>query len=195
MMNLKQAVTQYFPQEIILQEKTVKLTDDWVSPLSKSHFFYVTPIDMIETDKKYYFDRRSSYIKSSQIGSIVSPILVLCMLLLLWITVWKATPQALTIVILIPVMFAVINKLNVKVNQGLTNILTIDKQFIHNIHNEDGKIIIEGEMGSADSYAFPYFMSEKDKQDVGQLDKLFSGLFIKIKKRGSSGMKFTIKYE
>ncbi len=129
MQSLSEIVSLYFPDEKIVKSSQVNLTDSWNSTLSKSKYWYDSPLSMVETDLSFYFDRRQPYQTRTQSQSVVmSPILVGGLVLLLWLTVWNRTPQSFILVILAFTLGAFPSRVNNDINQGMSNIVIIKKK-------------------------------------------------------------------
>jgi hypothetical protein len=175
-------VKTYFPGEVILNTNKIKLTDTWKNSLSGLVLswrkgFYLQSMDMIETNKKYYFDRRQPFLFQSQTSALTGPLLLstLCFLYLSFIH----TPflYSLSICTVFFSLWLLISLWNIKINQGLVNILTIDKEWVQKVEKKQGSITILGTLPSQASYTFVAFLPWKVQNKLSLTEKLFSGLY------------------
>lgn len=74
MESLETLVAQNFPEEMIIQRARVKFRDTWSSFGSIGVQWYVFPMDMLETDQKFYFDKRQAYLAQAKVGLIIGPL-------------------------------------------------------------------------------------------------------------------------
>jgi hypothetical protein len=202
MIQLQDVVRQYFPQEKVLNKEKVTFSDSWSGklnnvPVSKSKYWYLKPMDMVETDKKYYFDRRQPYLYQSGLSFIVGPIAIFFALYILFTIVLTTVPfPVMVFLVMLSIILSVLTSLwNTKINQGFVNILTIKKEWVQDKKSESGETILEGEMPAGDTgYSFAHYLTQDQVNKMTFNDKLFSGrLFGNLKNMISA--KFTFRYK
>jgi hypothetical protein len=202
MLQLKSLVEQYFPKEKVIFKEQVIFTDSWTAklgklPVSAAKQWYLKPIDMIETDKKYYFDRRQSYLFQSKLSLLINPIASFVFLYILFsIFLTKVTMPAIIVIFVLSIVVDILSAIwNVQINQGLVNILTIKKEWVKNKKSENGETILEGEIPEDDTgYSFAHFLTQEQVNKMSLNDKLFSGRFLG-NLRNMVSARFTFKYK
>jgi len=193
MVSLKQAVESYFPNEKIVNTSSVNLTDEWkVNLLSRSKYYYLTPLDFIETDKSYYFDRRQPYLKTFTPSLFIGPILLVGFILLLWFTVFGRTPQSFVLIIVVCIFALIPPFINRIINQGLVNILLIKKGWIKKSEVNNGSNLLYGEIPKGNNYSFA---NNIDSNNLNTWDKVFSGSIFRNIKGLSRSLEFHLSYK
>jgi hypothetical protein len=189
-MTLKDAINKYLNDEKIVKESKDTLTDTWEGSLSKAKYFYLFPLDFVETQKYYFFDRRDAYLKMNATSLFVGPLMLGGFAFLLWLFAWGQSTQSLSLVIIacfvgfIPYLF------NRRINEGLVNIVVLKKEWVGEAVSEDGKLILKGTLPAGNNYSFAYLLEKKDQEKMSFWDKLFSGLSVKGLNKLSPGLKF-----
>ena len=160
----------------------IQLQDTWkaraqVLPLSYRKEFYLKPIDMIETDRRFFFDRRQPFLFQSMISILFGPSVLSGLAFLYLNTVHTPVSYSLPIVIAFFVLGSLFLSWNIKINQGLVNILTIDKEWIKKTEKQRNSTIIEGETPQGGSYSFIRHLPLDIQNKLSFTEKLFSGVY------------------
>jgi len=177
MTSLNEVFKQYFEDGQIIKVKKVWLTDSWSGNLSRSKYFYLSPLDFLETDKFYFFDRREAYLQMNRISSLVSPFFMGGVALFLWWSAWGKTAQSFFLVViafLLGFFPYVSNKL---INAGLINIIVLKKEWVQEIKKNDESTFLKGTIPPGQNYFLVYLLNREKQSKLSFLDKLFSGLY------------------
>jgi hypothetical protein len=148
MQSLNELVKKYFPNEEIIREANVMLQDTWKGrvarfPISFSKYFYKKPLPMIETDQKFYFDRRVALIERSIMQIFKSPLIALVFITFFYIFTDVTLTLQNYLVITILIIFT--GLLNILLNRSsIENILTIEKAWIDEGTKVSGKTVLKG---------------------------------------------------
>lgn len=154
----------------------IRLTDSWSSAVSKSKYWYLIPLDMIETEQSFYFDRREPYLVSTKLPiAILGSIWVTLLPLYLWFTIWHKTPQSFILVILVALGSSLVPVINKKINQGLTNIVIIKKSWVSNDFSENETRVLKGKVPSGESYSLVYYLNPEQKKRLSFSEKYLGG--------------------
>lgn len=198
MKSLSEVVKNLFPNETIITEAKVQLQDSWKNkigafPVSYGKYFYFKPMDMIETDNKFYFDRRQPFLFQSQISSLVTPLVITVVLfVLLYYFLHTPINYSLPISLFALILWEFFVAINIPINQGLANILTIKKDWIKTIEEKDERKIIEGEIPEGNLYSIIFFLSPEEQKKLSFLDKFFGGVYFKALNNLSVSANFTL---
>lgn len=180
MQSLKAIVEKIFPDEIITSELNIKLRDTWKTAFGIRKSFYMKPIQMVETDKKLYFDKRATMRYQSLISTLVSPIWISLVLLLLQFIFHPNFPIWFYGVNII--MSIVIGIINLLINiYTILNIFVIDKSWIDTRDKEKDAEIISGHIPRGNhSYVLSSFLSKEQKATLSYLDRYSSKSLLNI---------------
>lgn len=178
MKQLREIITDYFPQEEIKRFSEITLRDFWSAdagkiPLSRSKFFYLKPMDMVETDKKFYFDRRQSYLYQARITTVIGSVVLIIALYVIAKYLWKIE-LPLYIGIFVVLITLSISAINIFINQGVANILVICKEWVQKTYQEGEEFIIEGEMPKGGSYQLGSYITNIKRAKLSLLDRIFT---------------------
>lgn len=179
---LSELVKIYFPDERVIAMNKVKLQDTWkVSmgnlPISYTKMFYLKSLDMVETDRKYYFDRRQPMLFQSKISVIFGPIILSFLIFVYLNYVHTPLSYSLPISVAIFLFGSLLLGWNIKINQGLVNILTINKEWIQKSKQQGNLIVIYGEIPQGGSYSFISHLLTDIQNKLSFTEKLFAGVY------------------
>lgn len=188
MKQLREVIANYFPQEEIKHSSKIILKDSWSAdvgkiPIGRSKYFYLKPMDMLETDKKFYFDRRQPYLYQSRINIVIAPVILIIALYLIARYIWKIDMPLYIGVFVIFIAFSV-SAINIFINQGVANILVICKEWVQKTYQEGEEFIIEGEMPKGGSYQFGSYVTNIKRAKLSLLDRIFTPIinsFVPVK--------------
>lgn len=172
MESLKALIKFYFPDENILRETTVKLSDTWTAkvgklPFSSSRFFYKKPMPMIETDNKYYFDKRVPLLYQSLVSIVLGPLSLMIFFFVIQVLTHAQYPMLMYIAI--GVLGIIVGILNTFINKkSLLNIYVLDKAWITETYTQEDAVVLKGTipMGKASYFFYSHIPEEKLSKKV-----------------------------
>ena len=191
MESLKDLVQKYFPDEHIIKESNVKLRDTWVAkvgrlPLSASKLFYLKPMPMIETDGKYYFDKRVPMLFQSILSIFIGPLWLVAFLLIIQTLTKVSYPIELFFALfLLGILVGIINTFISK--SSIVNVLTLNKSWISENYKEGEETILKGIIPAGGA---SYFLSSHIPEE-----KLGNKILKRFPKNMLYDATFTIRYK
>jgi len=191
-------IQEFFPEEKIQEEYKGILRDSWAGkvgkfPVGKSKYFYLKPMDIVETKECFYFDRRQPFAYQSKVSFFTTPIFLVVAFMLISRFFWNLSSPILLFVIVFGIGI-LIALLDLKINQGLVNIVVLKKNWITDDKTKGEWRVLEGKTPEGEGYSFIHRISEERRVKVSLLDKLFGGVFIyRLIKKIPTSAQFTFR--
>ncbi len=189
METLQNLINKFFPNDTDVKYSKVTLKTTGTSslnniPLSYGKHFFLKPIAMAETNKRYVFDVRDSLLFQSKLSSLVGPFwLGIPSFLLLYFLLNTPLNYSLVISLTMAICSLVTSIWNIRINQGLVNIFVINKDSVTKQQTEGVNLIIEGTFTNPNSFSLANYVPTNL---LTANDKIFSGKII-VGKALSSG--------
>ena len=191
---LSEILLNYLPDEKIITSCKVSLRDSWsIKNLSKSQYWYLSPLNMIETQNYFFFDRRQPYLSTLSKHFLISPLLIGGFALFLWLYVWQRTPQSLVLVVFSFILGFLVPIINYYINQGLANIVVLKKKWITENKKQDNEFILEGTIPKDESYVFVRLLPTNTQKRLSLVDRMFVSYY--TKNINTPSVSFTFKYQ
>lgn len=195
MLSLKEVIQKYFSDEKIVKEAKVRLNDSWSGSLSRAKYFYPFPLDFIETEKYYFFDRRGPFGKMNRVSLLLSPLLLGGFALILWLYVWERSSQSFLLVFVAFLIGFLPYFFNKTINEGLINIVVLKKEWVNDTSMDGESKILRGLVSGGDNYSIIYLLETEDQNRLPYFDKLFSGFYLRRFNKLSPELKFQFSYK
>lgn len=204
MLSLISVVKLYFPKSKILKISRVKRVETYHSGFKNlslgwfgwSKQFYFKPMDMIETDEAYYFDRRQPYRFQSALSIFIGP---LWMAGFIWLVskIYNSYTIPLQFYLLVVALGVVVGLLNLVTNFGLVNIFIIKKESVKEVLAEGEYTVLKGVLTPNDSWTILTFLNESHVKNLGLMDKFYQFLnnLSSIFRHAPLESKFEIKFK
>lgn len=194
MERLSTLITKHFPNEVIKKQVKVRLEDTYIMFGGISRYFYLGPVELVETDKRYYFDRRKAFLIFSKIGILITPLAFPAMIYLLSRFIWRV-PFSNDLLIFCFTGGLLIPLFSLVKSRSLLSVSVIKKEWIKETSFEKDRIVIKGRKPRGESDYFVHFLPEAERRKLSFFDKFFSGLIFgdSIKKLFIS-MRFVYKF-
>jgi len=193
--SLSVIIAKHLPDETIIKSQKVTLHDSWsIKYLSKSHYWYLSPLDMTETQNYFFFDRRQPYLHTLSKQFLISPLVLGGFALFLWFYIWHQTPESFVLVIFAILLGFSVPITNYFINQGLSNIVVIKKKWVSENTKVDKEFVLKGTIPINKIYSFIDLLSSSTQKGLPLLDKIFGGYYSK-NINSPSGISFTFKYQ
>ena len=84
--------------------------------------------------------------------------------------------------------------LNVKINEGLVNIVVLRKNYIEEVKIEEEWKVLEGTIPKGGAYSLIYYISIEERNKLSLLDKVFGGIYLgNLIKKISPSVNFVVR--
>jgi hypothetical protein len=133
-------------------------------------------MDMIETDKKLFFDRREPLMFLSFISIFISPAWFILFLFIMSKLIKE--PINFSVYITAIILALGVGLINFILTRSISYILTVPKDLINQSRTENNKTSLDLKLNPGEHYlfTFPTNMSQEQRANLTFLDKLTSGL-------------------
>ncbi len=151
-------IVQKLPKDnTICSNSTYIVKDSWKRKLlgitiGFGKYRYIEPLQVIETEKSFYIDRRPAFKKQS-ILSIIPSFLIGA------ISFYFAYTQSITVLYFFALIAITLPLINMRINNTDTNVLKISKEWIKEIINDGDKKILIGILPAGVIYTMRNFRS------------------------------------
>jgi hypothetical protein len=193
-LSLESILKQFLSSEqIISTGKVANYSEGTFYTIERSTTFYNGQVDFVETNSFYLFDKRQLLVKTSMKLAVIG--LLLAVVSLIYLMMTSTDNRFAYIATVIFSVFSGFSFVGIFINQNLSNITIINKNWIKQNNQESGQSLLEGEVPYGESFYLVRSI-QSNKQHLSILDRLqTSDLFTKLLIKTNTPFKFKIQYK